>query len=1537
MEVLPPKLEESANQSSPNGVTADQDGSESPPVSQEGTAAGTAIDRDPVERQQQPENGQNLTNPCCQADQGYGSTESSFNGQSRKSSYSGGGSLTKSRNSGSSQSSGFGEQHKKDAHTASLTSSDKDSATRAPHIDAQHSNDGNTEELTENLAAISCKSKSSSAGVEKLHDGAHYGSSTPREKRTKEQKLRDFKRKKVEDGHYQSYDGFPRPLESYSFASAAARASDLPDKHVEDFTAPLISLQAQKDEFREPLRNFSGLSCSKNDYTVGSKALCLQAASLPSSSGVKRSLDQSVAPAAQQSFFSQCAASTSYTVSSSCRVKSEIAEQPTMIYTQALNYIRRIKEGFTNKGQVFQTPEREHLSSNQSEAIADFIKSFGSNRKGFTMVLSIRDGTIIRVSTNIAEVLGFPEDMVVGHSFIDFVYPRDSVHFSSKIVSGMSLLTSNSSTRADSLVPPFYCRVRENKYYQASAFDMRGKNSYKPCKITLKFNDTLTPLEEEVMAPISPFHLPTPDVLLAEVIPVPSFYQVPDEVINGGNFVIRHSASCNFSEYDPDAIPFLGHLPQDLTGNSIFDCYHPEDLPLLLTIYREIIREEGKPFRSESYRFRTFNGSWVVLETEWLCFVNPWTRKIDSIIGQHKVVKGPRDISIYMEQCEGSLSTYSEEVCIVARKARREIIDLLSRPVAASLAEVLRHETRHPTVSPMQHENCVGIKVPASKRKRTLAEMMSCLVNDIHAQGMKNMTSAAKISALPTSGICTSTSTAVTTSSAAINNSMAVQTNAPVRNAVEPSASTAAPQAAKGESLLSSSESPSTYSRLNYSATMLRFFQSNPRTASTDASAESKMESSIRGSVDEAKSSSPKQQYCKFSSSVPSGVNKSLYMSGYGSGSGDTIYLTRKYGSKDVTDSGSGESASGPSSASGGAGSANYRHVPLTEEVLSRHNQEMQMLFMERQKKNTVAITTPSRQRERLSRQKLKQVKKAARKPASKCAMKRPNSGSQRGDNRAHKFPFIEKVSPKQSEQTGPSHLPGPMHTNHGNKLPINSFHRSGSRADQVTGRTDLAVPVNPATCSSEQPQAPYFFPGHPLPTHSNGFQNTSLPSNPSTSLSQEPQLSANPHPYPITPVMMGPHQTHFMTPQGLGLPLHYMGAYPGMYIPHPSFNQAMYGAGPLMMSNIMMPHPFIQQSTSTDPLHVSPTNLNTSSRQADNQSYIAQVVPAERSSQSLQQRHTDHHHTHTHHQQQAQLQQPLPHLKSPHGVVHLRKRSDSRATSVKVEPGSVRGSVASASGQLRCSMSHRPESLRSETDEPGNADQGLVYVPRVASHASHFSRSTSVLGEAESIASPDKRPSGMEDHHAESSSDMVMSDSSPAQDSMPMLSEFSVDTSESIGVIQPPCDDRPVLHDPAWLDHIEVTPQLLFRYQLHTKELVDVLKNDMAALKTLNQPALVEDQLSSLYQELEIDGEQLQLDEGITSSSGEEMLDASTKTSSEAGAEREAKKARSSRYFDKQAILHEVEAAIPPPHLSISHRSPYSLTRRPLNKHKSS
>lgn len=68
------------------------------------------------------------------------------------------------------------------------------------------------------------------------------------------------------------------------------------------------------------------------------------------------------------------------------------------------------------------------------------------------------------------------------------------------------------------------------------------------------------------------------------------------------------------------------------------------------------------------------------------------------------------------------------------------------------------------------------------------------------------------------------------------------------------------------------------------------------------------------------------------------------------------------------------------------------------------------------------------------------------------------------------------------------------------------------------------------------------------------------------------------------------------------------------------------------------------------------------------------------------------------------------------------------------------------------------------------------------------------------------------------------------------------------------------------------MTPDLIYKYQMHPKTLNDVLKVDMDAMKKFNQPFLVNDQLGQLYLDLELGGfgTELVLEDGITSSGSE-------------------------------------------------------------------
>lgn len=47
----------------------------------------------------------------------------------------------------------------------------------------------------------------------------------------------------------------------------------------------------------------------------------------------------------------------------------------------------------------------------------------------------------------------------------------------------------------------------------------------------------------------------------------------------------------------------------------------------------------GSVFRSKPYRFAVQNGGFAVIETEWSSFVNPWSRRLEFVIGLHRVLQ----------------------------------------------------------------------------------------------------------------------------------------------------------------------------------------------------------------------------------------------------------------------------------------------------------------------------------------------------------------------------------------------------------------------------------------------------------------------------------------------------------------------------------------------------------------------------------------------------------------------------------------------------------------------------------------------------------------------------------------------------------------------------------------------------------------------------------------------------------------------------------------------------------------------------------
>lgn len=100
----------------------------------------------------------------------------------------------------------------------------------------------------------------------------------------------------------------------------------------------------------------------------------------------------------------------------------------------------------------------------------------------------------------------------------------------------------------------------------------------------------------------------------------------------------------------------------------------------MIPVVEQVIRLEGSSFRSKPYRFAVQNGDYVVLETEWSSFINPWTKKLEFVVGQHRVLKGPVNPDIFRVPCDtdvGYLASISEEVLKEAKIIQGEIRALL--------------------------------------------------------------------------------------------------------------------------------------------------------------------------------------------------------------------------------------------------------------------------------------------------------------------------------------------------------------------------------------------------------------------------------------------------------------------------------------------------------------------------------------------------------------------------------------------------------------------------------------------------------------------------------------------------------------------------------------------------------------------------------------------------------------------------------------------------------------------------------------------
>ncbi|NWW48179.1 PER3 protein, partial [Pedionomus torquatus] len=306
------------------------------------------------------------------------------------------------------------------------------------------------------------------------------------------------------------------------------------------------------------------------------------------------------------------------------------------------------------------------------ELVAVASEHTPKNTDSFVAVFSLLSGRMVHISEQAASILNCKKKVLDSSRFVELLVPQDvGVFYTHTDQSHLPLW--NMESQAASLyeyaqVKSFFCRIRQDQDQETRCYPFR-----------------ITPYLVHVCTSV---HVDVESCCLALAEKIHSGYEgksggtAPRIPMDKRIFTTTHTPGCVFLEIDDRAVPLLGYLPQDLVGTSILMYLHPEDRPLMIAVHRKILKFAGQPpFEHLPIRFCTQNGDYVILDTSWSSFVNPWSRKVVFIIGRHKVRTSPLNEDVFAARSK-EMSSVEKEI----RELQGQIYKLLLQPIHSNVS-----------------------------------------------------------------------------------------------------------------------------------------------------------------------------------------------------------------------------------------------------------------------------------------------------------------------------------------------------------------------------------------------------------------------------------------------------------------------------------------------------------------------------------------------------------------------------------------------------------------------------------------------------------------------------------------------------------------------------------------------------------------------------------------------------------------------------------------------------------------------------------
>ncbi|XP_011793646.1 PREDICTED: period circadian protein homolog 3 isoform X3 [Colobus angolensis palliatus] len=428
---------------------------------------------------------------------------------------------------------------------------------------------------------------------------------------------------------------------------------------------------------------------------------------------------------------------------------SERRNKPSTL--DALNYALRCVHSVQANGEFFQilsqngAPQADVTMYSLEELAIIASEHTSKNTDTFVAVFSFLSGRLVHISEQAALILNRKKDVLVSSHFVDLLAPQDVRVFYAHTARAQLPFWNNWTQRAApryecAPVKPFFCRIRGGE-------DRKQEKRHSPFRII--------PYLIYVHRPGQPESESEP-CCLTVVEKIHSGYEAPRIPVNKRIFTTTHTPGCVFLEVDERAVPLLGYLPQDLIGTSILSYLHPEDRSLMVAIHQKVLKYAGHPpFEHSPIRFCTQNGDYIILDSSWSSFVNPWSRKVSFIIGRHKVRTSPLNEDVFAAKIK-KMNSNDKDVAELQEQIYRLLLQPVHVSVSSGYGSLGSSGSQEQLVSIASSSEASGHCVGETKAEQMTLQQVYASVNKIKNLGQQlYIESMTKSSFKPVTGTCT--------------------------------------------------------------------------------------------------------------------------------------------------------------------------------------------------------------------------------------------------------------------------------------------------------------------------------------------------------------------------------------------------------------------------------------------------------------------------------------------------------------------------------------------------------------------------------------------------------------------------------------------------------------------------------------------------------------------------------------------------------------------------------------------------------------